>query len=365
MKLPIFLIGSRFVGKTTVGKLLASQLGVPLINLAGVSQKYWQEIGYNENLEEQAWDDNQADGVYRYLMPFEAHAIKRGVREHPNCVMELGAMQSVYDDDQLFRQVSRILEPYNVVLLLPSEDVEESLQILEKRSKVVIGSMEINEHFLKHRSNYDLAKYTIYTKDKTPEQTCQDILAQIKPDASDIILIGAQGAGKSTIGKLLAQKLDLPQVSMDRLRWDYYQEVGWSREKEQQIAENEGFAGVYHYWKQYDLYAVERLLNEHRNCVIDFGAGHSIYEEEEDLERASELLASYNNVILLLPSPDLAESVAILEKRNQLIINSMEANKFTITHPSNWELATHVVYTEGQTPVETRDEILKYLQLKS
>ncbi|MEM9507591.1 MAG: shikimate kinase [Cyanobacteria bacterium P01_E01_bin.35] len=364
-KLPIILIDPHLYlfGQSTVGKLLASQLEIPLINLEEVSEQYWQEIGYKEELQEQAWDDNQADGVYNYMMPFEAYAIERGVAEYSNCVIELGALQSVYNDDQLFKKVRRVLEPCNVVLLLPSEDAEESLEILKERDRVIINGKEINEHFITHHSNYDLAKYTFFTKDKTPEQTSEEILVHIDQDASKIILIGAMGAGKSTIGKLLAQKLDLTQISMDRLRWNYYEEIGWSREKQKQIAENEGFVGVYHYWKQHDLYAVERLLNEHQNCVIDFGAGHSIYERDEDLERARELLAPYANVVLLIPSPDLDESLVILRQRNTLLINGMEATRFLITHPSNRELAKLKVYTKGQTSIATKDEILKRLKL--
>ena len=362
-KLPIILIDPHLFGKSTVGKLLASQLEVPLIKLEEVSEQYWQEIGYKEERQEQAWENNQADGVYNYMMPFEAHAIERGVAEYSHCLIELGALQSVYNDDELFQRVRRVLDPCTVVLLLPSENVEESLEILKECDRVIINGKEINEHFLTHHSNYDLAKYTFYTKDKTPEQTTEEILAHINSDTSEIILIGAMGAGKSTIGKLLAQKLDLPQISMDRLRWKYYEERGWSREKQKQIAENEGFVGVYHYWKQYDLYAVERLLNEHQNCVIDFGAGHSIYERDEDLERARELLAPYANVVLLMPSPNLDESVAILGQRNTLLINGMEANRFLMTHPSNQELAKLVVYTKDRTPIETKDEILKRLEL--
>lgn len=359
----ILLIGPLSAGKTTVSKLLASQLELPFVNLNELAEKYWQGAGYEEELLYQTWEEDRANGAYHYLMPFESHAIARGVAEHPHCIVELGATQSVYDDAELFQRVRQVLQPYDVVLLLPSEDLEESLKILEDRKRVIIDGREINEHFVRHCSNYALAKYTVYTKDKTPEQTCEDILAQIDPKASDIILIGAMGAGKSSIGKLLAQKLQLPQVSMDRLRWDYYQQAGWSEEKQKEIAGKEGFAGVYRYWEQFDLYAVERLLKEHHNCVIDFGAGHSIYEEQEDLERACELLAPYTNVVLLLPSPDLAESIAILEKRNQLIINGMDANRFFITHPSNRELAKFVVYTKGKTPVETRDEILKRFKI--
>jgi shikimate kinase len=44
---------------------------------------------------------------------------------------------------------------------------------------------------------------------------------------SDIILIGPIGAGKSTVGSLLAVQLGLPQCSMDERRWHYYKEIGY------------------------------------------------------------------------------------------------------------------------------------------
>ena len=28
----------------------------------------------------------------------------------------------------------------------------------------------INEHLIRHHSNYELAKFTVYTKDKTPDE---------------------------------------------------------------------------------------------------------------------------------------------------------------------------------------------------
>ena len=36
---------------------------------------------------------------------------------------------------------------------------------------------------------------------------------------SPIILIGPIGYGKSAIGQLLAEKVELPRYSMDNLRW--------------------------------------------------------------------------------------------------------------------------------------------------
>lgn len=44
---------------------------------------------------------------------------------------------------------------------------------------------------------------------------------------SEIVLIGPPFVGKSTTGKLVAQELGIPQVSLDDLRWDYYREIGF------------------------------------------------------------------------------------------------------------------------------------------
>ena len=179
----------------------------------------------------------------------------------------------------------------------------------------------------------------------------------------DIVLIGPMDAGKSTQGRLLAEKLGLPQRSMDELRWRYYEEIGYSKETEQQIGKKEGFPGVYRYWKPFEAHAVERLLAEHQDCVIDFGAGHSVYEDAVLFERVRSVLAPYRNVILLLPSPDLDESVQLLYQRTTPPVpGEFDFVAHFVKHHSNHDLAKRVVYTKERTPEQTRDEILSALR---
>lgn len=78
-------------------------------------------------------------------------------------------------------------------------------------------------------------------------------------------------SGKSTLGALLAEKLDVPQVSMDGLCWDYYREIGFYEPNTEVYASDGRIAA------RFNLYALERLLADHRECVIDLGAGHSVY----------------------------------------------------------------------------------------
>jgi shikimate kinase len=48
-----------------------------------------------------------------------------------------------------------------------------------------------------------------------------DICTSLAPE---VILIGPTGAGKSTVGLLLADRLNLPSVSMDGVAEPYYNE---------------------------------------------------------------------------------------------------------------------------------------------
>jgi hypothetical protein len=181
--------------------------------------------------------------------------------------------------------------------------------------------------------------------------------------SNDILLIGPIGAGKSAQGELRAEKPGLPRAEMDSLRFAYYEEIGYSPEKQREIGENEGFLGVYRYWKPFEIHAVEWLLSERQNCVIDFGAGHSVYEDDALLDRAKAALDPYPNVVLLLPSRDLDESVRLLKERtNGVVDNGFDFDDHFTRHRSNHELAKVVVYTKDRTPEETRDEILERTQ---
>lgn len=188
---------------------------------------------------------------------------------------------------------------------------------------------------------------------------------------STIILIGPIRAGKSTVAKLLAEKLRLPNLSLDEERWKYYEEIGYSNTEATRIAKSEaGMVGLIEYWKPFEAHMVERVLSDHRGHVIDFGAGHSVYEDEGLFSRVQSALAPYPNVILLMPSPDLEESVSILNERFRTLLMEevgevdprlLEMNEQLIRHPSNYILARMVIYTNDRTPDETCAEILQRL----
>ena len=146
---------------------------------------------------------------------------------------------------------------------------------------------------------------------------------------------------------------------MDEHRWDYYAELDYDKEFADKLGKHVGFWAVYMYWKEFECYAVERLLADHKDCVIDFGAGHSVYEIKSHFMRVKKALEPYQNIFLLLPSPDPTESLRILNERMEKAeADPMDINQHFIQHHSNYDLSKHIIYTCDKSPEATKDEIL-------
>lgn len=174
----------------------------------------------------------------------------------------------------------------------------------------------------------------------------------------DVILIGPVGVGKSTVARLISERLNIPQASLDEKRWEIYEENGYDFEYAERLYTEEGFLGMYQYWKPYEAYSVKRVLELFPNCIHDFGAGQSVYEDEKLFEAVRDILEPYPNVILLLPSIDAEESKKILSERTDF-----EFNHLFIETNCNKKLAKLTVYTNGKTPEETCEEIIKIIKV--
>ena len=103
-----------------------------------------------------------------------------------------------------------------------------------------------------------------------------------------VILIGPVNAGKSTIAPLLAERLAVEIASLDEVCWDYFdQNAGYDQEIARRLFQSGGQEQALEYVAQFYPAAVERVVAEYPKSVIELGAGHTVYDDPEQLARRS------------------------------------------------------------------------------
>lgn len=180
-----------------------------------------------------------------------------------------------------------------------------------------------------------------------------------------VIIIGPVGAGKSTQGALVAKAMNKPSLSLDGVANSYYEANGFSMSCYQNAKKTHGLLEAYRQWWPSLAYAAQQVVKDYPDSVIDFGAGHSHYEDSHLFDAVKKALSDYAHVVLLLPSADLDHSVSVLRERclqqrgRDWVHDGYDFIEHWVKDDCNHHLATLTVYTEGKTPEETRDEILQ------
>lgn len=182
-----------------------------------------------------------------------------------------------------------------------------------------------------------------------------------------IIIIGPMGVGKTTLAKRLAQKLSLPYIGCDTLRFRYFEKMpSYDKKMVRKLFYGLDPFAYYKYMNPYELAFIEQLLKDYKRGIFDFGAGHSIYEEQIHLQKMTELLAPYRHVIFLRYSKDAEESIEALSKRRfqenrrrRDFYNVL--NGIYIRSSCNQKFAKYIIDTKGVTKQEVLNHILRIL----
>jgi shikimate kinase len=174
-----------------------------------------------------------------------------------------------------------------------------------------------------------------------------------------IILIGPMKAGKTTIGRLLAERLACPFFSLDRLERNYIRPVGFNENLAIEIQQTQGDLAWYTYRRAFFDEAVVRFLAGHPTGILELGGGHPIAPDEAKQQRIHQALAPYRQVVLLLPDPDIQKSLKILNERQKPEHRNPDFNEIFLADDRFFQLAKLVIYTGSKTPAEICDEIMR------
>ena len=162
-----------------------------------------------------------------------------------------------------------------------------------------------------------------------------------------LVLVGSPGAGKSTVGRLVAAALDLPFADTDDLIED---EAGMSISDIFVTVGEEDF-------RQREAGTVARAVREQQG-VLALGGGAVLRPETQ------ELLLGQRVVWLRVSISDAASRVGMNSARPLLLgnVRGTLAKLLEQRNPVYAAVATDVVETSGRSPGEVTDEVLELVR---
>ena len=161
--------------------------------------------------------------------------------------------------------------------------------------------------------------------------------------SNSIIILGPMDVGKTTLASSLANTLNKPRCSLDEIQWSYLAETDFDHKKVKALLRTD-LEMFRLYADPYMVDVVERAILEHPGHIIDFGGGHTAFDDPNHANRIKTILAPIPLVLLLMPS-------AVTDVSQQMLPGPAEGKKMNptfIEHPLQYELSKHVIYTHGK-----------------
>ena len=175
----IVLIGPVAVGKSTVAKCIGAKLDLPVVCMDDLRDGYFRELGYDADLAKRLYEADGAGSVWCYQKAFNPYSVERIIAEHADCVFDMGGGSTVDEHEDQHRRVANALRPFvNTVLLLPYADDDASLKYLDERTGWGGKARNINRILLAHPANRAIARHSIYTAGRAPEEIADRIIGE-------------------------------------------------------------------------------------------------------------------------------------------------------------------------------------------
>lgn len=161
--------------------MLSKKLSIPFYSLDEEEAQYTTTLGYSEETYNQIRETQDAFAAYEYARGFFDEAVVRFLAAHSNGILDMGGGHPVVPDSKKQERINAALKPFsNIFLLMPTEDLQESLKILYKRNEITESVPDFNSLYFKDRTFWGIAKFVVYTEGKTLKETCDEIIKKLQ-----------------------------------------------------------------------------------------------------------------------------------------------------------------------------------------
>ena len=188
----IILIGPLATGKSSVAERLSEITGMHNHPVDKLKWYYRHRNGYNLYESTKLLRTKGFPALIKYAKDFFGPKELNNILEEFHGIIDLGATDTHCEELFRLQELAAIFKRCpNVFLILPSKSVKTSITTLNERLykryqkdplkfPVIESYKEMNEIFIRSKTNKLLAKHIIYTNGRTIDEIAQEILQKVQ-----------------------------------------------------------------------------------------------------------------------------------------------------------------------------------------
>ncbi|KTL59612.1 hypothetical protein AA106_16465 [Photorhabdus laumondii subsp. laumondii] len=143
-------------------------------------------------------------------------------------------------------------------------------------------------------------------------------------------------------------------TGIDSIRWSIYEKMGYDLNYVEQLVKKCRFIDLYRYNRKFESELVKKIVKNASNNVVDFGAGHSVIEDDLDFKYIRNQMKEKGTTIFL----DKSSHIGV----NYLHPEEVFLNNYFLASKCNQKLSDITITVDNKSKLQILDQALSALK---